>query len=836
MVRSNKRRFGTRAAALSAVVLVLPLLGPVLAAGPASAQLAGGFVATGSLNTARDHATATLLANGEVLVAGGLDAAGGALGSAELYNPADGSWTRTAPMPVAVTDASSIALANGEVLVAGGLTGSAGALVPTAASQLYNPSTGQWLLTTGTLQQATFEASAALLPSGEVLYAGGLPNTSTTATAAQTAELYDPTTGGWSLTSLLPVGVAGAQVAVLAGGDVLVAGGETGPSGAITDSAALYAPSSGAWSPVGPMPVGVAFGATTVLSDGAVLVAGGETTPTGAITAATQVFNPSTNSWQSAGGLPASTYGATATLLRSGEVLYAGGLTSATGGPSAAGELYDPSTGTWATTGSLLVAEGFGTATELGNGSVLVAGGQAATGPTPEAELYEPTSTTGAPTITSPSTFDVVAGSFNTFSITATGTPAPTITETGALPPGMSFVYNGNGKATVAGTPPAGTTGVFPVTVTASNGVGTAATQQLLITVAAPRVVVSPPKFTSSSRTLVLPGANAVVTVSASGSPAPTIAESGVLPAGMAFHYDGNGTATISGVTPPGSSGKYSITLTASNGASISASQVLQLAVGRPAVVETSYGAGYWYTTSGGDVIGQGSALPVAPQSEQHPSGVVAMATTPDHLGYYLASSSGGVYPYGDARWYGSIANRHLSAPTVAMAVTPSGGGYYLVTRAGNVFNFGDARWYGSTAGRHAPPIAAFALTPDGLGYWLVSIYGNIYGFGNARFEGSPADHLIPRVVAFAPTPDGHGYWVVTNKGNVFNYGDARWYGSLAQRHVPPVVAFAAAPSGQGYWVVTNKGNVFNYGNARWYGSSAGTALPGAVTAFAPEP
>jgi hypothetical protein len=81
-------------------------------------------------------------------------------------------------MPVAVTRATATLLTNGDVLVAGGLTGGADALVPTSASQLYDPSMGQWSLTQGRLVQASFDASAARLPSGEVLYAGGLPSTS----------------------------------------------------------------------------------------------------------------------------------------------------------------------------------------------------------------------------------------------------------------------------------------------------------------------------------------------------------------------------------------------------------------------------------------------------------------------------------------------------------------------------------------------------------------------------------------------------------------------------------------------------------------------------------
>ncbi|MHB1496508.1 MAG: kelch repeat-containing protein [Acidimicrobiales bacterium] len=936
MAGRNRRLVRTGAAIVSAVAVAAPLIGEVLAAQPASAQVAGAFVATGSLATARSHATATRLTTGptagDVLVTGGQDATGNPLGSAELYNPATGFWAPTAPMPVAVTDATATLLGNGEVLVAGGLTGTAGALVPTAASQLFDPATDQWSMT-GALQLATFDASAVWSTSGEVLYAGGLTSTLPAATAVPAAEIYNVNNHSWNFTpSALPTGVAGAQIAALTNGDVLVAGGETGPSGTTSNAAEIYQTSPNTWSPVGAMVAGVAYGATATLSNGEVLVAGGETTPTGAITPTTQIFNPSTSSWQSEGGLPESSYGATATLLGTGEVLYAGGLTSSSGAPSAAAELYDPSNGTWTTTGSLLAAEGFGTTTALDNGDVLIAGGQTVTGVTAEAELYEPTgtATTGAPTISSPSTFDVVAGSFNAFTVTTTGTPAPIVTESGALPPGLTFAYNGNGTATISGTPPVGTSGSYPVTLTASNGVGSPAvqqlflvvasafpgaptitspsslsvtanqygtftitttgsptptvtetgalptgmsftydgngtatisgtpasssvgsyvitvtasngagspaTQQLVITVNSAPVVVRQPKFTSPSRILVLPGENAVITITATGSPAPTITESGTLPAGMAFHDNRNGTATISGAPPAGLSAAYSVTLIASNGASSSANQVLRLTVGRPPTPELSYGAGYWYATSAGEVIGQGYASAVAPQGEQHPSGVVSLATTPDHLGYYLASSSGGVFPYGDARWYGSVASRHLSTPTVAIAVTPSGGGYYLVTRAGNVITFGDARWYGSTAGRHTPPIAAFAVTPDGGGYWLVSVYGNIYGFGDARFYGSPANRPIPRVVAFAPARDGRGYFVVTDKGNVFNYGDARWYGSPAQRQVPPVVAFSQAPSGQGYWVVTDKGNIFNYGDARWYGSAAGTALAGAVTAFAVEP
>jgi hypothetical protein len=116
---------------------------------------------------------------------------------------------------------------------------------------------------------------------------------------------------------------------------------------------------------------------------------------------------------------------------------------------------------------------------------------------------------------------------------------------------------------------------------------------------------------------------------------------------------------------------------------------------------------------------------------------------------------------------------------------------YWLTTSKGNVYNFGDAAWYGSTAGKNLPaPVVAMAPTPDGQGYWLTTSKGNVYNFGDAAWYGSTAGKNLPApVVAMAPTPDGQGYWLTTSKGNVYNFGDAAWYGSTAGKNLPaPVV------------------------------------------------
>jgi hypothetical protein len=88
-----------------------------------------------------------------------------------------------------------------------------------------------------------------------------------------------------------------------------------------------------------------------------------------------------------------------------------------------------------------------------------------------------------APAITSASSAAFSVGVAGSFTVTATGTPTPTLTETGARPSGVTFVNNGNGTATLSGTPASGTAGSYPLTITASNGVGAAATQNFTLTV-----------------------------------------------------------------------------------------------------------------------------------------------------------------------------------------------------------------------------------------------------------------------------------------------------------------------------------------------------------------
>jgi hypothetical protein len=64
------------------------------------------------------------------------------------------------------------------------------------------------------------------------------------------------------------------------------------------------------------------------------------------------------------------------------------------------------------------------------------------------------------------------------------------------------------------------------------------------------------------------------------------------------------------------------------------------------------------------------------------------MTTTPDDQGYCLASSDGGVTPFGNAQFYGSMASSHLTGPAASLARTPSGNGYWLTSATSAVYAF----------------------------------------------------------------------------------------------------------------------------------------------------
>jgi hypothetical protein len=172
------------------------------------------WTATALMSTARYCPTATLLPNGQVLVAGGGSS------SAELYDPATGMWTDTGPMNIARMFDTATLLPTGRVLVAAG----EGSGATPASAELYDPATGTWT-TTGSLTTGRKLHMATLLPNGNVMVAGGAGNG-----LYRSAELYDPAAGTGTVTGSLATARVSHTATLLTNGKVLVAGGsDTNP-------------------------------------------------------------------------------------------------------------------------------------------------------------------------------------------------------------------------------------------------------------------------------------------------------------------------------------------------------------------------------------------------------------------------------------------------------------------------------------------------------------------------------------------------------------------------------------------------------------------------------
>ncbi len=232
----------------------------------------GTFTFTGSLNTARNSQTATLLNSGKVLIAGGVDSNGDFITSlaagGELYDPATGSFTPTGSLNTARDTHTATLLNNGTVLIAGGLDVNGNSL---ASAELYDPVAGTFT-PTGSLNIGRAVHTATLLNDGRVLIAGGYD---TNGNAVASAELYDPVSGTFTVTgSLNTPRYDGTQGTLLNNGLVLIAGGQDN-NGNTLATVELYDPATGIFTVAGSMYTTRQSFTTTLLNNGQVLVAAG---------------------------------------------------------------------------------------------------------------------------------------------------------------------------------------------------------------------------------------------------------------------------------------------------------------------------------------------------------------------------------------------------------------------------------------------------------------------------------------------------------------------------------------------------------------------------------
>lgn len=341
-------------------VIVSAVAAPTGTATATVTVLASGFrPSSNTMQQARSAPTATVLADGTVLIAGGdgcivFSYYGGCpLASAEIYDPATDSFTSLAStMPTTRVFHTATRLGNGKVLLVGGSTSSA---------DLYDPA-AKTFTATGSMSTIRGEHTAALLPNGKVLIAGGYGLYG----ALATAEIYDPASGTFTPTGAMTTARADHTATLLAEGTVLIAGGTDGTSDLITTE--IFDPSTGTFTAAGNMTTARRLHAATLLLNGSVLLTGGMSN--NQPTASAEIYDPATKKFSGTQQMQTARDSHFAVLLPSGKVVVAGGNNSGT-----LADVFDPATKLFNPTGSLFSDHILGAACLLLDGRVFVAGG-----------------------------------------------------------------------------------------------------------------------------------------------------------------------------------------------------------------------------------------------------------------------------------------------------------------------------------------------------------------------------------------------------------------------------------------------------------------------------
>lgn len=451
------------------------------------------FAQTGSMAMARSNAQSITLNSGKILITGGVLASGLATNTAELYDPASGSFTLVASVMTTPRVSHAMALLpDGRVLVCGGQDGTNPNALPT--TDIYEPTSGTF--TAGPpLHVGRYLHQALALTDGRIIVVSGF--------GTATVETFDPVAGAWSFAAPLPISTWNYGMTRLSDGRIFISGG----SGAL-NQVAVYSPSNNTWVTLAPPLVGRQQHAALALPNGKVLIAGGNDGESPL--ASSELYDPAAQpngTTTPAGSVAVGTGSAAALSLPNGQVWLAGGNMPRWNGSSicaygrTAAQLYDSQTNTWTDLSSMLIGRYAYTAALLPSGQILLSGGVehdcpptsfyiGSTNILPEAEIWTgsmPTAaqiqvTTNYPgatftikEITGAATYNGVGKTFvqpnaplGTYSITygpssCVTLPSPNPDTEALTAAGLAFTGNYGGSLTVTVTPTAATSATFSI-------------------------------------------------------------------------------------------------------------------------------------------------------------------------------------------------------------------------------------------------------------------------------------------------------------------------------------------------------------------------------------
>lgn len=365
-----------------------PLPEVLVQIGPASCEV-GDFTRGLNMTSPRFiHRSAKLL-DGRVLFTGGQvqNAPTSVItASVDAFNPADNSVTPVAPMTIRRWSHTATTLADGRVLVTGGRTGSTAANgIVLNTAEVYDPVVNEWTETAGPMSVGRRSHTATLLPDGKVLIAGGGSGVATASSQPiQSAELFDPATGLFTVIGNMVERRSAHSAILLDDGTVLISAGSNGTGTLFpTNTAEIYDPADNSFTPVGPMNYPHLAQLPGKLRDGRIVQGSSyynvtHTSAGGRITDESEIYDPATRVFTPIAPMFKQRIDIGAQGLLDGTLLIAGGVTTSPNFPSifqSTSEIFDPATNSWKLSGIMSSGRDEFSGLLLDDGRVVISGG-----------------------------------------------------------------------------------------------------------------------------------------------------------------------------------------------------------------------------------------------------------------------------------------------------------------------------------------------------------------------------------------------------------------------------------------------------------------------------